>query len=128
MQPSSNLGPRSRLGGLFALCTIGLLLGTDALAQNLDEGKSGARLFADSCVTCHRSPRSLAKGRYRVALFAFLREHYASNASTAWELASYLASVETPQRGRSRTSTASSSRAGSTAASALRPPRPVPQR
>jgi mono/diheme cytochrome c family protein len=127
MQPPTSLKPRSRLGGLFAL-SVGLLVGTDALAQNLDEGKSGARLFADSCVTCHRSARSLAKGRYRVTLFAFLREHYASNASTAWELASYLASVETPQRGRSRTARASSSSAGSTATSTLRPPRPVPQR
>ena len=37
-----------------------------AQAQNLDEGKSGARLFADTCVTCHHRAKGLTKGRIRV--------------------------------------------------------------
>ena len=116
--------------GLLALGAIGfhVLISTDALAQNLDEGKSAVRLFADSCVTCHRSPRGLAKGRYRVTLFMFLQDHYASNSRAAWELTSYLASVDAPQRGRSRTATAnSSSAASSKQRSSIRPPKPVPQ-
>ena len=92
------------LGAMVAL--IGPLLGaTGAQAQNLDEGKAAPRLFADNCATCHRSPRGLAKGRFRPTLFLFLKDHYASNSSTAWELASYLAAVDTPQSGRSRTAT-----------------------
>jgi mono/diheme cytochrome c family protein len=82
---------------------IGTLLdATGAQAQNLDEGKSAPRLFADSCATCHRSPRGLAKGRPRPTLFAFLKEHYSTSADTAQELATYLASVDTPQSKRSR--------------------------
>jgi len=79
-----------------------VLIGTAAQAQNLDQGKSAPRLFADSCATCHRSPRGLAKGRGRPTLFAFLKEHYSTSSDTAGELASYLASVDTPQSSRSR--------------------------
>jgi mono/diheme cytochrome c family protein len=90
------------LGAMVAL--IGTLLDvTGARAQNLDEGKSATRLFADSCATCHRSPRGLAKGRGRPTLFAFLKEHYSTSSDTAGELASYLASLDTPQSSRSRT-------------------------
>jgi hypothetical protein len=129
MQAASKLKSLSRRCGLLALGAIHMFIGANAFAQNLDQGKSAVRLFADSCVTCHRNARGLAKGRYRVTLFMFLQEHYASNSGTAWELASYLASVDTPQRGRSRTATANSSApAGSTQKSSIRPPMPVPQR
>jgi hypothetical protein len=129
MQPASKLRSLSIQCGLLALAAFAVLICTNASAQNLDEGKSAVRLFADSCVTCHRSPRGLAKGRYRVTLFAFLRDHYSATSATAWELASYLASVDTPQRGRSRTAAANSSApASSTRKSSNRPPMPVPQR
>ena len=134
MQRSSKFKSQSQqcrviaLGAVYLLAFIGMLIGTEALAQNLDAGKSAVRLFADSCVTCHRSPRGLAKGRYRVTLFMFLQDHYASNSRAAWELTSYLASVDAPQRGRSRTATAnSSSAASSKQRSSIRPPKPVPQ-
>ena len=90
---------------LLVLGAIYALIGTAAHAQNLDQGKSAVQLFADSCATCHRGARGLAKGRFRPTLFLFLKDHYASNSSTAWELASYLAAVDTPQSGRSRAAT-----------------------
>jgi hypothetical protein len=129
MQPASKLKSASKQCGLLALGAIYMLTGTEAFGQNLDEGKSAARLYADSCVTCHHSARGLAKGRYRVTLFVFLQEHYASNSSTAWQLASYLSSVDSPQRGKSRTTTANSSApVNPTRRSSIRPPMPVPQR
>jgi hypothetical protein len=110
---------------LFAL-SVAALLGGAARAENLDAGKSGARLFADSCATCHRSAKSLTKGRFRLTLYFFLQQHYVSNSSSAWELASYLESVDAgakPKlRGGPKRSTAPKS------GSSLRPPAPVPQR
>jgi mono/diheme cytochrome c family protein len=97
------------LGAMVAL--IGILLDVSgAQAQNLDQGKTAPRLFADSCATCHRSPRGLAKGRSRATLFAFLNEHYSTSSDTAGELASYLASVDTPQSSRSRAAAGKPSR------------------
>jgi mono/diheme cytochrome c family protein len=104
-----------------------VLIGGPAQAQNLDQGKPAARMFADSCATCHRSARGLAKGRFRLTLFLFLQQHYTTNSSTAWALASYLESVDGTKRGRSRAATATSSPpADSTSRSVIRPPVPVP--
>jgi hypothetical protein len=128
MQLPAKLKTQPKWYSLLTLAAIQMLIGADAFAQNLDEGKSAARLFADSCVTCHRSARGLAKGRYRVTLFMFLREHYVSNSSTALELASYLASVDGSQSGKSRTAKTNSSAAVSSKPnSSIRPPKPVPQ-
>jgi mono/diheme cytochrome c family protein len=108
-----------------------------ARAENLDEGKSGQKLFADSCAACHRSARGLAKGRFSVTLYLFLQQHYASNGTSAWALTSYLESLDDAPRSRSRTastkpvsSTAPARPASSTwtPQSSLRPPAPVPQR
>ena len=65
-------------------------------AQNLDEGKSPEKLFADGCATCHRSPRGLAKGRMSLTLSWFLQDHYSAGPDTAKALAAYLQSVDTP--------------------------------
>jgi mono/diheme cytochrome c family protein len=46
--------------GLLALGAISVLSGGSAHAQNLDEGKSAAKLFADGCASCHHNARSLA--------------------------------------------------------------------
>jgi len=118
------------------LLVIGLALGAlaavaaDAVhAQNIDAGKSATRIFSDSCATCHRSARGLAKGRFRLTLYLFLLQHYASNASSAWALASYLESVEGPRRGRSHADTAKPSPSRSPMSRfSLRPPMPVPNR
>jgi len=113
---------------LLALGVVALLSGMEARAENLDAGKSGGRLFADSCAACHHSARGLTKGRFRLTLYLFLQQHYASNSSSAWELASYLESVD-ESRGRSRTAAAKHAPAAASKSSAsLRPPAPVPQR
>jgi hypothetical protein len=103
MRPSSKLIPQPKLRRrLLVLGAIYSLIGAAAHGQNIDQGKSATRLFADSCATCHRSARGLARGRFRPTLFLLLQDHYTSSASAAWELASYLTSVDSPQRGRSR--------------------------
>jgi len=128
VQELSNLIPRPKpLGWLLVVGALCLFSGLAAHAQNLDQGKSGPRLFADSCATCHRSVRGLAKGRFRLSLFMFLKDHYATSSGTAWELASYLESVDVPQQGRSRSAAANRpSPTAGTAGPAIRPPLPVP--
>ena len=117
MQLSSKFMAQRKLRrSWLVLGAMVVLIGTAAQAQNLDQGKSAPRLFADSCAACHRSPRGLAKGRFRPTLFAFLKEHYSTSSDTAWELATYLASVDTPQSNRSRAA----------AGKPLRPAKPRP--
>jgi len=117
---------------LVALCIafgiIAVLTGTAATAQNLDQGKSASKLFADGCAACHRSPRGLAKGRFKLTLYLFLKEHYASGPDSAAALASYLESVDSNQRGPSRAAVKPSRSATGTSRSSLRPPKPVPGR
>jgi cytochrome c len=110
---------------LLVLGVIYALIGAAANAQNLDQGKSAMLLFADSCATCHRSARGLAKGRFRPTLFLFLQEHYATNSSTAWDLASYLASVDSPRSGRSQPAARKPSHVAAPR-SPIRPPMPLP--
>jgi mono/diheme cytochrome c family protein len=111
---------------LLALGVIAVLTGTAANAQNLDQGKSAAKLFSDSCATCHRSARGLAKGRFNFTLYLFLKEHYASNSDSAWALTSYLESVDSNQRGQPRVAAKSSHSATGPSRASLRPPMPVP--
>jgi mono/diheme cytochrome c family protein len=91
-------------------------------AQNLDQGKSAPKLFADGCATCHRSPRGLAKGRFSFTLSMFLKDHYTSGSNEASALASYLTSVDSvpPPHAAKRAHPAAGSR------SSLRPPASVP--
>jgi mono/diheme cytochrome c family protein len=118
---------RKRWFRLLALGTLLVLIGSTAHAQNLDQGKSAAKLFWDSCATCHRSARGLTKGRFRLTLFLFLQEHYASNSSSAWALASYLESVDSAQRGRLRNAAAKPSPpATRSSRPMIRPPAPMP--
>lgn len=102
-----------------------LLIGGAAHAQNLDQGKSSAKLFADTCATCHRSARGLSKGRFSLTLFWFLRSHYTSSSDAAWALTSYLESVEGSQRGQSRTPANRSAPAARSVPPPMRPPMPV---
>lgn len=64
--------------------------------ENLDRDKSGPKLFAASCVQCHKSARGLAKGRFSFTLSYYLRQHYTSSAQSAQVLTAYLQSVDTP--------------------------------
>ena len=97
--------------GLLVFAALGLPLGAGlvfgaslllgpARAQNIDQGKSAQQLFAGSCVTCHRSPNKLGKGRMTPTLFLFLQDHYTTGKTEAWQLSSYLASVDTGGRSR----------------------------
>jgi mono/diheme cytochrome c family protein len=111
----------------LALGILLVLVGSAAHGQNLDQGKSAARLFADGCSSCHRSARGLAKGRFRLTLFVFLQDHYATSSSSAWALTSYLESLDGVPRARSRDAAAKRSpAANSPSRSAVRPPAPVP--
>ena len=112
---------------LLAVGAMLVLIGGGAHAQNLDQGKPAPKLFADGCATCHRSARGLAKGRFRLTLYLFLQKHYATSSSSAWALTSYLESVDSPERGRSRAAAAKRSPpAASTSRFSLRPPASVP--
>ena len=102
-----------------AVVALLLMVISSARAENLDAGKTGARLFAESCASCHRTPRGLAKGRFRLTLYLFLQQHYTSSSDSASALSSYLQSVDAPadkpQRG---------AKAARAAAREGRPPRP----
>lgn len=107
-------------------CTA-VLTCTPAVAQeNLDAGKPAPRLFAETCAACHRSPRGLAKGRFSFTLYLYLQKHYASNASSAWALTSYLGDVDAAKRTRAATNAPPP--AAWSSRSSLRPPMPVPNR
>jgi mono/diheme cytochrome c family protein len=127
MQVAYELMLLQKLGrNLLALGAIAMLIGGAANAQNFDQGKSVARLFADNCATCHRSARGLAKGRFSLTLFLFLQKHYTSNSGSAWALTSYLESVDSAPRGQPRAAAAKPSPpATRTSRSSVRPPMSV---
>jgi mono/diheme cytochrome c family protein len=105
------------------------LTGTSARAEDLDQGKSGATLFAANCAGCHRSARGLAKGRLSFTLSYYLRQHYTSSAASAASLTAYLQSVDIP-RGKPQQATrkarAPANPTTSAVAPGLRPPATVP--
>jgi hypothetical protein len=70
----------------------------------------------------------LAKGRFSLTLYWFLKDHYASGPESAKALASYLESVDSGPGGASRAGTKSSRLAAGSSRSSLRPPMPVPGR
>ncbi|XIA62657.1 hypothetical protein ACFIOY_24570 [Bradyrhizobium sp. TZ2] len=121
------MSPKKLARGLLAFAAIAVLTGS-AAAQNLDQGKSAPKLFSESCVSCHRSPRGLAKGRFSLTLYLFLQKHYSSGSSSAWALASYLQSVESAKRDPSRVAAKPPAATTGQSRSSLRPPAPVPAR
>jgi mono/diheme cytochrome c family protein len=89
--------PMSALFRASVLFVAVAVLAAQAQAQeNLDQNKSGATLFAGSCVQCHKSARGLAKGRMSFTLSHFLRQHYTSSSASADTLTAYLQSMDTP--------------------------------
>ena len=116
------MSPMKARCGLLVLAVIVATGGSVAVAQNLDQGKPAPKLFAESCASCHRSPRGLAKGRFHLTLYLFLQKHYSSGSSSAWALTSYLESIDSGKRAAAKRP------AASTARSSLRPPAPVPAR
>jgi mono/diheme cytochrome c family protein len=130
--------PPTRSGRLLALAAIAFLSCSAASAQeNIDAGKSPQKLFAETCATCHRSPRGLSKGRFSFTLYLYLQKHYASNSSSAWALTSYLESVDAAKRAPTRAAAAPTRAAVASPSpppstwsprSALRPPASIPNR
>ena len=88
--------------GVITLGVLALLISSAAQAQNLDQGKSPAALFANGCTACHKSPRGLARGRFKLQLYLFLKDHYATGSDEAGALASYLQAEEGPPPGQRR--------------------------
>ena len=116
------MSPVKMGGGLLAVAVMVALTGAAIGAQNLDQGKSGQKLFAEGCSSCHRSGRGLAKGRFKLTLYLFLQKHYSASSSSAWTLASYLESVDGGKRAAAKPAAKSAPRAS------LRPPASVPSR
>ena len=114
--------------GLLVVAVVAALSSSAAVAQNLDQDKPAPKIFAESCATCHRSARGLAKGRFSLTLYLFLQQHYASNSSSAWALTSYLESVDEAKRSPSRAAAKPPAGSAGTSRSSLRPPAPVPTR
>jgi len=112
--------------GLLVAAVLSALIGPSATAQNLDQNKPAPKLFADTCAACHKSARGLAKGRFRLTLYMFLRDHYASNSDSAWALTSYLDSVDGAKKGTAGAE--AKSVATTNARTSLRPPASVPGR
>jgi hypothetical protein len=123
-KPEKLMSPIKARCGLLVLAAIVALGGSVAVAQNLDQGKPAPKLFAESCVTCHRSPRGLAKGRFHLTLYLFLQKHYSSSSSSAWALTSYLESIDSGKRVAAKRPAAK----GAARSGLLRPPAPVPAR
>jgi mono/diheme cytochrome c family protein len=82
---------------IIIMIIIGALTVGPAWAQDLDQDKSGAKLFATNCTDCHRSPRGLAKDRFSWTLSYFLQQHYTSGPASAHALTAYLQSVDAPR-------------------------------
>jgi hypothetical protein len=111
---------------VIIIIIIGVMTGVLARAQDLDQDKSGAQLFAATCAECHRSPRGLAKDRFSWTLSYFLRQHYTSSSSSAQMLTAYLQSVDAPKlRPAGRKSRPPGA---SVSEPVLRPPAPVQAR
>ena len=122
------MSPKKLASGLLVFAVAAFLGGSPAGAQNLDQGKPAPKLFSESCVSCHRSPRGLAKGRFRLTLYLFLQKHYVSGSSSAWALASYLEPVESAKRGQSRVAAKPPAATTGQSRSSFRPPASVPAR
>jgi mono/diheme cytochrome c family protein len=73
---------------------ITALAGGLAKAQDLDQGKSGAQLFATNCVDCHHSPKGLARDSFSWTLSSFLQQHYTTSPTSVRALTAYLQSVD----------------------------------
>src|SRR5664280_788571 len=89
--------------GVLALC--GAAAGAAKAQENLDQGKTGAQLFASDCAICHKSAQGLAKAGGILGLESFLREHYTASRESAAAIASYLQAVGQPPAGPARRAT-----------------------
>ena len=99
-------------------------------AEDLDQGKSAQKLFADTCSACHKSAKGLTKRGY-IPLYFFLRDHYSTSSTAAWALTSYLESVDDAARSRSPKAANKAAKRAAPSGTPGAPPRPpdaVPKR
>ena len=68
------------------------LAGPAGAQENLDQGKSGAQLYAADCAICHKTPQASGKSGGLLGLSSFLREHYTASRESADMIATYLQS------------------------------------
>jgi hypothetical protein len=87
------VGEQSVRGRSWLLAGIILVVCGPVRAEDLDAGKSGAKIFETDCSTCHRTPRGIARGKSARALADFLRAHYTTGRGPASSVAEYLVSV-----------------------------------
>ena len=98
-----------------AVGALVVLAGTAASAQeNLEQGKSGAQLFATDCAICHKSPQALVKDGYPTE--GFLRVHYASSREMAAAVSAYLRGIARPEAGQVGTKRGKQAESGKPAA------------
>jgi len=99
---------------------LALALASSAGAQgNLDQGKTGAQLYASACATCHQSARSVSKTKWFFGLESFLRDHYTSSSESAAILAAYL-------KGQQKSSADAQRNLGVRQMSQVKPSEPTP--
>lgn len=84
---------RARFGLAFGLGTL-LLTNCAGAQDSLEQGKTGAQLFASDCALCHKSPQGLAKGGGLFGVQSFLRQHYTTSRETASAIAAYLEAAD----------------------------------
>ena len=79
----------------LAFGSLALCIASSAGAQeSLDKDKTGARLYASYCVTCHKSPKNVTKFRGKLALETFINEHYPATPRSAAAIAAYPKGLE----------------------------------
>jgi hypothetical protein len=113
--------------GLLSLMIGMTVMGGIAQSEDLDQGKSGIKLFEANCAHCHRSPRGLAKDRFSWTLSRFLEQHYTSGSASAEALTAFLQAAD--NRAGSQPAARNTRPPGASASEpVLRPPAPVPAR
>jgi hypothetical protein len=102
--------------GLGLAVALLALADAGAVAQeNLDQGKTGAQLYASDCAICHKSPQKLALSSAGgiFGLGGFLREHYTASRESAAAITAYLSGIQrgarAPVHRRTKKSKASAS-------------------
>jgi hypothetical protein len=85
---------RRRGPGAAAVALLALFIAAPAVAQeNIDAGKSPAKLYRQDCAICHKSPYGLAKAGGS-GLESFLRVHYTASRESAAAIARYLVALD----------------------------------
>jgi hypothetical protein len=112
---------RSLASLIIIIIIIASTVASAQAQEDLGRHKTGAQLFAADCVSCHHNPRGLARDKFSLALWYFLRQHYTSSDASAQKLTAYLESMDAP---RSKPQPATRTWRSSDTAGSARPPRP----